>query len=274
MSDLKIIGIASGKGGVGKTTISTNLAVALAEAGHQVMLFDGDLGLANAQLALGIQAEYNFSHVISGEKSLKDIVVRGPAGIFVVPGASGIGKMADLGEAELRGVVQSFSEFQEPLDYLIVDAAAGIAPSVTTFLKACHQTLVVVRDEPSSIADAYGIIKVLATEHDYKNIGLIPNGVTDQRSGQLLYRRLNAVSVKFLNLDLEYTYSIESDETVLEAARKYTPVLTHSPGSSAARDFRKLAKEVQLLPVTKRASGGLQFFVERMLDTDPEPSHG
>jgi flagellar biosynthesis protein FlhG len=192
----------------------------------------------------------------------------------VVPGASGIGKMADLGEAELRGVVQSFSEFQEPLDYLIVDAAAGIAPSVTTFLKACHQTLVVVRDEPSSIADAYGIIKVLATEHDYKNIGLIPNGVTDQRSGQLLYRRLNAVSVKFLNLDLEYTYSIESDETVLEAARKYTPVLTHSPGSSAARDFRKLAKEVQLLPVTKRASGGLQFFVERMLDTDPEPSHG
>ena len=274
MSDLKIIGIASGKGGVGKTTISTNLAVALAEAGHQVMLFDGDLGLANAQLALGIQAEYNFSHVISGEKSLKEIVVRGPSGIYVVPGASGMGKMADLGQAELRGVVQSFSEFDEPLDYLIVDAAAGIAPSVTTFLKACHETLVVVRDEPSSIADAYGIIKVLATEHDYTNIGLIPNGVPDQRAGQLLYQRLNAVSVKFLNLDLEYTYSIESDETVLEAARKYTPVITHSPGSMAARDFRKLAKEVQMLPVSKRASGGLQFFVERMLDTDPEVSNG
>ena len=274
MSDLKIIGIASGKGGVGKTTISTNLAVALAEAGHQVMLFDGDLGLANAQLALGIQAEYNFSHVISGEKSLKEIVVRGPSGIYVVPGASGMGKMADLGEAELRGVVQSFSEFDEPLDYLIVDAAAGIAPSVTTFLKACHETLVVVRDEPSSIADAYGIIKVLATEHDYTNIGLIPNGVPDQRAGQLLYQRLNAVSVKFLNLDLEYTYSIESDETVLEAARKYTPVITHSPGSMAARDFRKLAKEVQMLPLSKRASGGLQFFVERMLDTDPEVSNG
>ena len=136
--------------------------------------------------------------------------MRGPSGIYVVPGASGMGKMADLGEAELRGVIQSFSEFNEPLDYLIVDAAAGIAPSVTTFLKACHETLVVVRDEPSSIADAYGIIKVLATEHDYKTIGLIPNGVPDQRAGQLLYQRLNAVSVKFLNLDLEYTYSIES----------------------------------------------------------------
>ena len=274
MSDLKIIGIASGKGGVGKTTISTNLAVALAEAGHQVMLFDGDLGLANAQLALGIQAEYNFSHVISGEKTLNEIVVRGPSGIYVVPGASGMGKMADLGEAELRGVIQSFSEFNEPLDYLIVDAAAGIAPSVTTFLKACHETLVVVRDEPSSIADAYGIIKVLATEHDYKTIGLIPNGVPDQRAGQLLYQRLNAVSVKFLNLDLEYTYSIESDETILEAARKYTPVMTHSPGSTSARDFRKLAKEVQMLSISKRASGGLQFFVERMLDKDPEVSNG
>lgn len=274
MSDLKIIGIASGKGGVGKTTISTNLAVALAEAGHQVMLFDGDLGLANAQLALGIQAEYNFSHVISGDKSLKEIVVRGPSGIYVVPGASGMGKMADLGESELQGIVQSFSEFEAPLDYLIIDAAAGISPSVITFLRACHETLVVVRDEPSSIADAYGIIKVLVTEHDYESIGLIPNGVPDQRSGQLLYQRLNAVSVKFLNLDLEYTYSIESDETVLEAARKYAPVIIHSPGSTAARDFRKLAKEIQLLPISKHASGGLQFFVERMLDSDPEVSNG
>ena len=274
MNDLKIIGIASGKGGVGKTTISTNLAVALAEAGHQVMLFDGDLGLANAQLALGVQADYNFSHVLSGEKSLKEIVVKGPSGIHVVPGASGVGKMADLSEAELRGVVQSFSEFDQPLDYLIVDAAAGISAAVTTFLKACHETLVVVRDEPSSIADAYGIIKVLATEHDYRNIGLIPNGVPDQRSGQLLYQRLNAVCVKFLNLDLEYTYSIESDPTVLEAAKKYTPVISHSPGSAAARDFRKLAKEVGVLPIKDPISGGLQFFVERMLGQQSEVSNG
>ena len=274
MSDLKILGIASGKGGVGKTTISTNLAVALAESGRHVMLFDGDLGLANAQLSLGIQADYNFSHVISGEKTLKEIIVRGPAGLYVVPGASGVGKMADLNEAELRGVVQSFSSFDEPLDYLIVDAAAGIAPSVTTFLKACHQTLVVVRDEPSSIADAYGIIKVLATEHDYTHLGLIPNGVPDQRSGQLLFQRLNAVCLKFLNVDLEYTYSIETDEMVLEAARKYAPVMTHAPGSAAARDFRKLAKEVALLPPVHSGDGGLQFFIERMVSQHSEVQNG
>lgn len=274
MSDLKIIGIASGKGGVGKTTISSNLAVALAEAGHQVMLFDGDLGLANAQLALGIQADFNFSHVISGEKSLNQIVARGPAGIYVVPGASGVGKMAELSEAELRGVVQSFSEFEQPLDYLIVDVAAGISASVTTFLRACHYTLVVVRDEPSSIADAYGIIKVLATEHDYRHIGLIPNGVPDQRAGQLLFQRLNAVCLKFLNLDLEYTYSVEADEAVLQAAKKYTPVMTFSPASAAARDFRKLSKEIGLLPIDRQADGGLQFFVERMLNSSAEANHG
>jgi len=274
MSELKILGIASGKGGVGKTTISTNLAVALAEAGKNVMLFDGDLGLANAQLSLGIQTDFNFSHVISGEKTLNEIIVRGPAGIYVVPGASGVGKMADLSEAELRGVVQSFSTFDAPLDFLIVDVAAGIAPSVTTFLKACHQTLVVVRDEPSSIADAYGIIKVLATEHDYTHLGLIPNGVPDQRAGQLLFQRLNAVCMKFLDLDLEYTYSIESDETVLEAARKYVPVMSYSPGSSAARDFRKLAKEVTLLPTDHSGDGGLQFFLERMVTEQSEAGHG
>lgn len=269
MSNLKIIGIASGKGGVGKTTISTNLAVALSEAGHQVMLFDGDLGLANTQLALGIQAKYNFSHVTSGKKTLKEIVVRGPGGIYVVPGASGVGKMADLSEAELHGVIQSFSEFDMPLDFLIVDVAAGISHSVLTFLTACHEALVVVRDEPSSIADAYGIIKVLATEKNYRNIGLIPNGVPDQRAGQILYQRLNAVCLKFLNLDLEYTYSIESDEMILEAARKYKPVIKHVPGSGASRDFRKLAKEVNLLMPVKDDTGGLQFFVERMIE-----SHG
>ena len=274
MSALKIIGIASGKGGVGKTTVSSNLAIALAKAGHRVMLFDGDLGLANVQLALGIRPDYNFGHVISGEKSFNEIIVRGPEGIFVVPGASGLGKMADLSEAELRGIIQLFSEFKEPLDYLIVDVAAGISASVLSFLKACHQTLIVVRDEPSSIADAYGIIKVLVNEQKYTNIGLIPNGVPDQRSGQLLHHRLNAVCVKFLNLNTEYLYSIQSDDLILEASKKYLPVLMHAPGSAASQNFMKLAKEISALPMDTKQQGGLQFFVERLVSHEPEVANG
>ena len=274
MSDLKIIGIASGKGGVGKTTVSSNLAIALASTGKRVMLFDGDLGLANVQLTLGIRPEFNFSHVISGEKSFSEIVVRGPKDIFVVPGASGLGRMADLSEAELRGIIQLFSDFKEPLDYLIVDVAAGISPAVISFLKACHHTLIVVRDEPSSIADAYGIIKVLRAEENYTNIGLIPNGVPDQESGQLLHHRLNAVCLKFLELNIDYIHSIQSDELILEAAKKYSPVVTYAPGSAASRNFTNLAKEIESLNIDLKQSGGLQFFVERLVNPAFEANYG
>ena len=136
-----------------------------------------------------------------------------------------------------------------------------------SFLKACHQTLVVVRDEPSSIADAYGIVKVLVNEQKYTNIGLIPNGVPDQRSGQLLYHRLNAVCVKFLNLHTEYLYSIQSDDLIFEASKKYSPVTVHSPGATASQNFKRLAKEISSLEMNA-INGGLQFFVERLVSTE------
>ena len=264
MSNLRVIGVSSGKGGVGKTTISSNLAVSLASKGNKVMLFDGDLGLANIQLSLGINPEFNFSHVIAGEKSLSEIIVKGPAGINVVPGASGVGTMADLDSRVLQGIVQGFSDYNEPLDFLVVDTAAGISRSVLTFLQACHQTLIVVRDDPSSIADAYGIIKVLVKEQGYRNIGLVPNGVTDQRSGQILHQRLRAVCLKFLNLDLDYLYSVANDEMVFEAARRASPVVLYAPGTAAASDFRKLAKEVEMSKPMFSTDGSLQFFIERM----------
>lgn len=275
MNKLRIIGIASGKGGVGKTTVSTNLAVALAQSGKQVMLFDADLGLANAQIALGIRAELNFSHVISGEKTLSEIVVRGPSGLYVVPGASGVSRMADLSMAELQGIIQAFSTFEKPLDYLIVDVAAGISPSVITFLRACHQVAIVVRDEPSSIADAYGTIKVLTQDYQVDDIGLIPNMVPDQRAGQMLYQRINAVCLKFLGINLEYIASVEADEVILECLRKYAPVLQASPASRAARDFRALAKAIELMPISDHKAHGLQFFIERLVDQSAkEPTRG
>ncbi|NBS12371.1 MAG: MinD/ParA family protein [Gammaproteobacteria bacterium] len=275
MNTLRIIGIASGKGGVGKTTVSTNLAVALAQSGKQVMLFDADLGLANAQIALGIRAEFNFSHVISGEKTLNNIVVRGPFGLYVVPGASGVGRMADLSMAEIQGIIQAFSTFEKPLDYLIVDVAAGISPSVITFLRACHQVAIVVRDEPSSIADAYGTIKVLTQDYQVDDIGLIPNMVPDQRSGHMLYQRINAVCLKFLGVNLELIASIETDEVILECLRKYSSVLQASPASKAARDFRALAKAIEIMPISDHKAHGLQFFIERLVDhSAKEPKGG
>ena len=180
----QVIGIASGKGGVGKTTVSANLAVSLASMGKRVMLFDADLGLANAQLALGCRAKYNFSHVLSGEKTLQEIIVDGPMGVQLVPGSSGIQLMASLSIAETAGIIQSFSEIEDALDYLIVDLAAGLSDSVMTFISACEHRFIILKDDPSSIADAYATIKVMIQDYALDNISIITNFMTSQNAGR------------------------------------------------------------------------------------------
>jgi flagellar biosynthesis protein FlhG len=193
---MDVIGIASGKGGVGKTTTSVNLAVGLAMRGHKVMLFDADMGLSNAQLALGCTTAFNFGHVLSGEKTLAEIIVTTRQGIRLVPGASGVQKLASLSPLEASGIVQAFSSIEEDIDFLIVDSAAGISSSVLTFMQASQRRLIVLRDEPSSIADAYGTIKVLINECKLDEIYVVPNLVDSQAAGRLLYKRINDVCKK------------------------------------------------------------------------------
>ena len=261
----EVIGIASGKGGVGKTTLSTNLAVALTMMNKKVMLLDGDLGLANAQIALGCKTQYNLSHVIAGEKTLKEIIVTSRQGVLLVPGASGVHEMAAISPAITAGIVQAFSELDDDIDYLILDAAAGIAPSVLAFMEACQRRFIVVKDEPSSIADAYGIIKVMTRDLELDEIYLIPNMVESQAAGAQLYRRVNEVSDRFLGKTLQYLTSIESDEMILAALKKYQSVMEFAPGSAGARDYRRLADAITHLPTISHASGGLQFFMERLV---------
>jgi len=261
----EVIGIASGKGGVGKTTLSTNLAVALTMMNKKVMLLDGDLGLANAQIALGCKTQYNLSHVIAGEKTLKEIIVTSRQGVLLVPGASGVHEMAAISPAITAGIVQAFSELDDDIDYLILDAAAGIAPSVLAFMEACQRRFIVVKDEPSSIADAYGIIKVMTRDLELDEIYLIPNMVESQAAGAQLYRRVNEVCDRFLGKTLQYLTSIESDEMILAALKKYQSVMEFAPGSAGARDYRRLADAITHLPSISHASGGLQFFMERLV---------
>ena len=260
----QIIGIASGKGGVGKTTVSVNLAVMLASLGKKVMIFDADLGLANAQLALGCRIPFNFSHVLSGEKTLDEIIVEGPSGVKLVPGASGMQHMASLNEAETAGIIQSFSDVDEDLDYFIVDLAAGLSDTVMTFMRACQHRFIVLKNEPSSIADAYGTIKVMIQEHQLDNISLIPNGVASQNEGERLYGSINSVIQNFLGSRVDYLHSITQDEMVLRSIKAGQPLVSFAPSSIASRDFRALAKVVTSLESDIPMNGGLQFFVERL----------
>lgn len=260
----QIIGIASGKGGVGKTTVSANLAIALASLGKKVMIFDADLGLANAQLALGCRAPFNFSHVMSGEKTLQEIIVEGPMGVKLVPGASGIQHMASLNQVETAGIIQSFSEIEDELDYFIVDLAAGLSDTVMTFLSACQHRFIVLKNEPSSIADAYATIKVMIQDYNLEAISLIPNSVSSQAEGERLFGSINSVIQNFLGRQVNYLHSISEDEMVLRSIKASQPLLTYAPASTATRNFVSLAKSVIAMESGMSLTGGMQFFVERL----------
>jgi flagellar biosynthesis protein FlhG len=261
----EVIGVASGKGGVGKTTVSVNLAVALAAKGKKVLLFDADLGLANAQIALGHRAEFNMSHVLSGKKTLQEVVTTTAHGVRLIPGGSGLLDMAALNARESAAIVQAFSEIEDDLDFLIVDIAAGISPQVMTFMRAVQRRLIVVRDEPSSIADAYGTIKVLSQEGAADQITLVPNMVESQTAGEQLYRRIQDVALRFLGQPLHYLGSIQADDMVLTSLRQHKPLVASAPGSIASRNFRALADELCQLPPIEGSLGGLSFFIERQL---------
>lgn len=264
----EVIGIASGKGGVGKTTVAVNLAIALKQAGNNVMLFDADLGLANSQIALGCACPFNLSHFMSGQKTLEEIIVTSRQGVMLIPGASGVRELAALSGSQASRIVQSFSALESDIDYLIVDMAAGISPSVLAFMAACQRRFIVVRDDPSSIADAYGTIKILIQDYDLNEIYIVPNAVGSQSEGQHLFNRINQVCAQFLNHTTHYLGAIERDDQVLAAHRKYEPVLEFSPTSVASRDFKKLAKATMQLPPISTLSGGLQFFVERLVSAE------
>ena len=262
---VRVIAVTSGKGGVGKTNISVNLAASLSLAGQRVMLMDADLGLANVDVLLGLEPHFDLQHVISGEKSLDEIIVQGPLGIHVVPASSGVEKMAELTSVEHASLIAAFSELKQPIDVLIVDTAAGIADGVVSFAKACQEVIVVVCDEPTSLTDAYALIKVLSMRHGIKQFQILANMVKDESQRLNLYEKLLNTTDRFLEVGLKYLGAVPFDEQLRQSVQAQKPVVEAYPRSPAAKALVRIGEKINRWPLPDQATGYLQFFVERLL---------
>lgn len=264
-SPVRVIAVTGGKGGVGKTSISVNLSIALAGMGKNVMLMDADLGLANVDVMLGLQPKKDLSQLLNGECTLDEVLVSGPDGVLIVPGASGMAHLANLSNAEHIGLIQAFSDLTRPVDVLMVDTAAGISHTVTNFSQAAQDVLVVVCDEPASITDAYAIIKVLSRDHGVDHFHIVANMVRSPEEGQRLYRKLAAVSDRFLDVVLRYMGAVPQDEEMRRAIQRQNSVVKVAPFSASARALRSMANGILGWPSRKGPSGSVEFFVERLL---------
>ncbi len=262
---VRVITVTSGKGGVGKTNVSANLAIALSNLGKKVLIMDADLGLGNIDVLLGLHPKHTLESVIRGEHTLDEVMVNGPSGLKVIPAASGIKNMAELSSNQHAGIIQAFSQINQDIDVLIIDTAAGIADSVVSFACAAQEVLVVVCDEPASITDAYALIKLLHTEYGLFRFRILANMVKSVQKGREVYDKLLKVTDRFLDVALEFSGAVPYDESVLKAIRKQRAVVEAFPRSKASVSYKQIAEKTIRWPIPKTANGHLEFFVERLI---------
>ncbi|WP_106639005.1 AAA family ATPase [Allosphingosinicella vermicomposti] len=260
----RVIAVSSGKGGVGKTNCSVNLSVALARAGKNVMLVDGDIGLANANILLGLNSPLTIADVIARQCGLADVIVAGPSGVKIVPGHNGSGITANLGRKEKRRLADVFRPYAATLDYLILDTGTGVAPESLRLTSLSDMVMIVLSAEPTAFMDAYTLTKVLALDHGITSAAVVTNMVDDEGRGRELFRHFREVVSRFLPTELLYLGSVPRDDHVRQSVLRKQCCLEAFPRSHASLAFGEIAGALAQLDPGLRETGDRFFGMEAL----------
>lgn len=263
---IRVISVTSGKGGVGKSNVVANLAMALAAQGKKVLIVDADLGVGNLDVLLGLSPQYNLNHVLSGEKSLPEIIVDVTPNIKLIPAGSGVQEYTSLGQHEKLKLLDELDMLEESFDIMIIDTEAGISENVTYFTVAAQEILVVVTPEPTSITDVYALIKLLATRYSEHHFKVLINMARDSEDALEVFRKLANVAGRFLDISLDYLGCVVRDDRLIEAVKKQKAIYELYPESDASNCFTTLAKRVIENSRQTRLKGTIQFFFRRYLE--------
>jgi flagellar biosynthesis protein FlhG len=263
-----VFAVTSGKGGVGKTNVVANVAIALARRQHRVMIIDADLGLANLDLYLGLKPARTLADFFSGSATLDEIVITNRDGILVMPGASGVQEITRLRPEQKNSLLTALDAVTDEIDLVLLDTASGISDMVTYFTGAAHEIIVVVTPEPSSMTDAYALMKVLALQQRQTRFLMLANNVSDADEARRLFDTLSSTALRFLNVSLDLLGWIPRDPLLLCAAARAGAVIRDYPDAPSARAFTRLAdKLVERADERGKVTGNVQFFLRRMLET-------
>ena len=264
---IRIISVTSGKGGVGKTSVTVNLALALRYLKKKVLILDADLGLANMDVMLGLNPKYTISHVLKGEKRLSDVIISAPGGIKLLPAASGIQELTDLDSSQKLLLLNELDMIQDMFDVFLIDTGAGISANVMYFNFAAMEKVVIVTNEPTSLTDAYALIKVLTNKYHQKRFKVLVNAVRNASEADRIYRNLSLVADKYLGSpSLDYLGWIPYDRMIPAAIRKQQIFLQANPETPAGKSIITLARTLMSDKHQSNFEGDVKFFWRRLLD--------
>jgi len=262
---VQVVAVTAGKGGTGKTNIAVNLAQALANNGQRTLLLDADLGMANIDVMLGLVATRTLSDVLNGMCHLEDIMMTVSDNLQVIPAASGIRQLADMGQQECAGLVRAFSDLKQPIDFLLVDTATGISECVASFCRAASEIMVVVCNEPASIRDSVAQIRLFSSEYGVNRFRILANRVESAYEAQALFQNVISQLTDNHTPQVSFAGYIPNDEILRKAASERQVLVDAYPRSRAAMAFKNLARRVAEWPQPDRAGGHIEFFVERLI---------